>query len=296
MKIEALNLLILEDNHDDADLAVKQLEREGLTVKWTRVQTEKTFQKGLEENPDLILADYIVPSFGGIDALKIKGKVAPDIPLIMVSGKIGEEVAVECMKFGAADYVLKDKLFRLGTVVKRALEEAEVYRARREAEEALHESEERYRSLYESSKDGIGFYDMQGNFLNANRALLDMVGYTEEEIKKLSYQQLTPKKWHDMEADIVKDQIVIRGYSDEYEKELIAKDGRVFPATIRVWLIEDKQGRPTGMWAMVRDITDRKKTEDKLKHYQEHLEKLVEERTAKLKGTLKDLKKEVRET
>ncbi|GAI35213.1 unnamed protein product, partial [marine sediment metagenome] len=179
MKKKPLNLLILEDNPDDAELVVKQLEREGFTVEWRRVGTENAFREGLEKNPDLILADYIVPSFGGIDALKIKEKVAPDIPLIMVSGKIGEEIAVECVKFGATDYVLKDKLFRLGTVVKRAFEEVEVYRAQRDTEEALRESEERYRSLYESSRDGIGSSDVQGNFLNSNRALLDMVGYTE---------------------------------------------------------------------------------------------------------------------
>ena len=147
MKKKPLNLLILEDNPDDAELVVKQLEREGFTVEWRRVETENAFQEGLKKNPDLILADYIVPSFGGIDALKIKEKVAPDIPLIMVSGKIGEEIAVECVKFGATDYVLKDKLFRLGTVVKRAFEEVEVYRARKKAKEKLKEYQEHLEEL-----------------------------------------------------------------------------------------------------------------------------------------------------
>ena len=111
-----LHILILQDNPNDAELAVRQLEREGFSVKWTRVETEKAFREGLEGNPDLILADYVVRSFMGIDALSMKMGEAPDIPLIIFSGGIGEETAVECMKLGAADYVLKDKLFRLGTV------------------------------------------------------------------------------------------------------------------------------------------------------------------------------------
>ncbi len=150
MKKQLLDLLILEDNPNDAELAVRQLEREGFSVKWTRVETEKAFQEGLKGNPDLILADYVVPSFGGIDALSMKMGRAPDIPLIMVLGKIGEEVAVKCVKLGAVDYVLKDKLFRLGAAVNRALEEARVYRERGQAEQALRK---RTRDLDERIKE-----------------------------------------------------------------------------------------------------------------------------------------------
>jgi len=140
------------------------------------------------------------------------------------------------------------------------------------AEESLRESEEKYRNLYESSKDGIAFSDMQGNLLDANQAFLDMLGYTIEEYKKLTYQQLTPKKWHKMEADILKNHTMARGYSDEYKKEYIKKDGTVFPATIRIWLIKDKQGKPIGMWAIIRDIAERKQVEEKIKQYQQILE------------------------
>jgi len=95
------NLLILEDNPDDAEFAVKELEREGFTVEWSRVDTEKAFRKALEKKPDLILADYFVPSFSGTDALKMQQEIVPEIPLIIVSGKIGEDTAVECVKSGA---------------------------------------------------------------------------------------------------------------------------------------------------------------------------------------------------
>jgi PAS domain S-box-containing protein len=106
--------------------------------------------------------------------------------------------------------------------------------------------------------------NMQGNILECNQAYADMLGYTKKEIKKLTYKQLTPEKWHKMEADIVANKITKTGYSDLYEKEYIRKDGRVFPIDIRVWLIKDKSGNPTGMWAIVRDISERRKTEDAL--------------------------------
>ena len=136
---------------------------------------------------------------------------------------------------------------------------------RKRIELALQMSEEKYRSLYESSKDGIAFADMQGRVIDANQAYLGMLGYMRKEVVRLTYQQLTPEKWHDTEADIVKNQVVVRGYSDEYEKELVKKDGTVFPITIRAWLIRDEQGKPAGMWAIVRDITERKRMEERLR-------------------------------
>jgi two-component system sensor kinase len=135
MEKKPLHLLILEDNPDDAELAVKELEWKGFTLEWSRVDTEKAFREAIEKKIDLILADNKVPSFNGLAALKIQQEIAPDIPLIIYSGTIGEEFAVECMKFGATDYVLKDRPFRLGPAVKRALEEAEEHRARKRAEE-----------------------------------------------------------------------------------------------------------------------------------------------------------------
>ena len=132
-----LHLLILEDNPDDAELAVKELEREGFDVEWIRVDTERGFREVLTKKPDLILVDYAVPSFGGLDALKIHRQLKLDVPLIVFSGTIGEEVAVECVKSGATDYVLKDNISRLSFVVKRALDEIKIYRKNKYIEEEL---------------------------------------------------------------------------------------------------------------------------------------------------------------
>ena len=131
------------------------------------------------------------------------------------------------------------------------------------AEEEILESERKYRELYETVRDGIVATDLEGNILECNRAYLDMVGYSAAEIRKKKYQNLTPKKWHKMEAEIVANQIKARGYSDEYEKEYIKKDGTVFPVSVMVWLKKDREGKPIGMWKIVRDITDLKQTEER---------------------------------
>ncbi|MDD5015321.1 MAG: GAF domain-containing protein [Atribacterota bacterium] len=132
-----LHLLVLEDNAADAELAVRELEKEGFVVEWSLVETEKAFREALNQRPEVILADYSLPSFDGLSALKIKQVASSAIPLIIVSGSIGEEFAIECIKAGATDYVLKDKLFRLGPVIKRALKEAEEYRERKQTEEKV---------------------------------------------------------------------------------------------------------------------------------------------------------------
>jgi len=137
MDKETLKILIIEDNPYDAELEVKELESKGFILDWKRVETQKDFKKALKEKPDLILADYKLPSFSGPEALKIQQELAPNIPLIIITGTVGEEKVVECMKAGAKDYVLKDKLSRLVPVVKRALKEAEERRELIRSEEAL---------------------------------------------------------------------------------------------------------------------------------------------------------------
>ena len=134
----------------------------------------------------------------------------------------------------------------------------------------LRKSEEKYRTLFDSSKDGIIFTNMEGKILDCNRAYLDMLRYTIEEIKEFTYQQLTPEKWHEMEADIITNQFIARGYSDEYEKEYIKSDGTIFPISIKGWTIKDEKGKPIGMWGFIRNVSERKKAEQKLKETEEN--------------------------
>jgi PAS domain S-box-containing protein len=138
MPDDPLHILMLEDVATDAELIERELEREGLAFDARRVTTRDAFEQALDAfDPDLVLADYSLPSFDGMAALELATEKRPHVPVVFVSGAIGEERAIETLKQGATDYVLKDQLSRLGPAVRRALREAEERRARREAEAAL---------------------------------------------------------------------------------------------------------------------------------------------------------------
>jgi len=136
---------------------------------------------------------------------------------------------------------------------------------RKTAEETLRASEKRYRELIEGSRDGYALVSLDGRIVESNSAFRKMLGYSERELAKKTYQDLTPLKWHDTEAGILREQVFTRGYSDLYEKEYIKKDGTVFPVELRTYLRKSGTGDPVGMWAFVRDVSRRKIAEESLK-------------------------------
>ncbi len=140
--------------------------------------------------------------------------------------------------------------------------------------EALGEAVQKHDELYDNLRDGAVTVDMNGRIIECNKAFRNMLGYTMEEIFKLTYNDITPEKWHAFEAGIVEQQVLTRGFSDNYEKEYRRKDGSIFPVELRTYLIKDRDGAPSGMWAFVRDITERKRSEDLLQESQQML-KLV---------------------
>ncbi len=150
------------------------------------------------------------------------------------------------------------------------------------ANEALRVSEARYRRLHETMSDAFVSVDMQGRILECNRAYQEMTGHTAEELKRLNYQDLTPEKWHAIEARIVAEQILPKGYSQIYEKEYRRKDGRIFPVEVHRLLLKDNAGQPAAMWAIIRDITERKRAEYEIRKLNQDLEQRVKERTAEL--------------
>lgn len=161
----------------------------------------------------------------------------------------------------------------------------------RRAEDRIKESEKKYRELYEGSHDGFVIVDMEGHIKEFNRTYAEMLGYSEDELMRLTYIDLTPKKWHPMEAKIVEEQILQRGYSNLYEKEYIKKDGTIFPISLRTYLIRNPNGNPSGMWAFVRDITEHKRMEEELRKSRDDLEIRFRERTAELAKTNELLEK-----
>lgn len=140
------------------------------------------------------------------------------------------------------------------------------------AEQAIRESEKRYRSLFDTSIDGICFISLDGVIEEANAAFLDIVGYMADEIIGMTSEEITPHEWHATDREISEQQILARGYCESYRKEFLRKDGRRVPISIRAWLVKDETGCPLRIMAMVRDVTEFKKIESEREQLQRGLQ------------------------
>ena len=145
-------------------------------------------------------------------------------------------------------------------------------RARRE----LKDSEARYRDLHEFSRDGCAATDLGGRIVESNTAFREMLGYSRGELKRLTYEDLTVSKWHASEAKIISNQVLTRGYSDLFEKELIRKDGTAVPVELRIYSRTDADGKPAGMWAIIRDVTERHRAEEQLRRAEEQFKVMTD--------------------
>ncbi len=177
---QRLRVLLVEDNPHDAELLLRELRRAGFDPVWQRVDSEQAYLDSLSPDIEIILSDYSMPQFDGLRALKLMQEHGLEIPFIVVSGAIGEEVAVEAMRSGASDYLMKGNLAKLGPTIERELNEAENRRARRRAEAALRESEDRHRDLIEHSHDLICTHDLSGRILSVNQTAAELLGYEQE--------------------------------------------------------------------------------------------------------------------
>src|SRR5215472_6248177 len=155
-----LHVLILEDRPDDAELMVDSLHEAGFAPVWQRVETESDYLAHLHARLDVILADYTLPQFDALRALHHLQERGLDIPFIVITGGF-EDMAVECQTQGAADYLLKDRLARLGQTVQRALHEKTLREEQRQAVAALRDSEEHYRRLFEANPHAMWVYDQE---------------------------------------------------------------------------------------------------------------------------------------
>ena len=173
-----LRVLVVEDRTEDAELAIRELRRAELNCETRRVDKADAFRRALGEfRPDIVLADYTVPGFGGMAALEILKAEAPAIPLIIVTGSMDEETAAECIKSGAADYVLKTNLIRLGPAISGALAYAQSQADKQVAESALRISERRFRALVEESWDAVALFAGDGTILYGSPATTRLLGY-----------------------------------------------------------------------------------------------------------------------
>jgi PAS domain S-box-containing protein len=259
-----LRVLIVEDSEDDTLLVVREFKQAGYEVSFERVQTEAAMEDALsKEKWDIVISDYVLPDFSGLAALRLLQRKGIDLPFIIVSGKISEDAAVEAIKAGAHDYLMKNNLKRLAVAVEQEMREAESRRKLKKAEEALRESEEKFRIIFDHANDGILLADAETKqFYTGNNTACQMLGYSLDEVNKLGVTDIHPKE----ELPYVLGQFerqVRREIALAEDLPVKRKDGSVFYADVNTSLVT-LSGKPY-LLGVFRDITGRKKAEDELR-------------------------------
>ena len=267
-----LKVLILEDSIHDFELIREQLSDAGYKLDITHVENEVKFKTSLLENSyDIILSDFQLPGFNAFGALQISNEICPEIPFICVSGSIGEETAIELLKLGAIDYVLKDKPERLPFAIKRALEEAKEKVAHQEAVKALQKSEEKYRFMFNNNPQPNWIYDLDTlSFLEVNEAAIQHYGYSRNEFLSMTLKDIRPVE--DVPSLLEDVNRTRKPFNNSGEWRHIKKNGVIIFVEIisHTVIFNGRDARHV----LVHDITDRKLAEDALKQAKNELVQL----------------------
>lgn len=265
-----LHILHLEDSRADAELVRAALVREGLDAEWVRVASENAYVAALDKGGlSLILSDYKLPGFDGMAALRIAREKAPDIPFIFVSGQLPEDTAIEALRSGATDYVFKNRLTRLGPVVRRALEEAQALAQRRQYEQVR----SHLAAIVESSDDAICSHAPDGTVLSWNASAERMFGYSAAEMIGQNISVIEPPDFaHESRRHT---EALLRGEpTPTFETVRLAKDGHPVRVQISVSPIRGEARNVVAVAAIIRDITGRLRMEQALRDYTEQLRRL----------------------
>ena len=269
-----LRILHLEDDPADRELIRETLGTEGIALELVQVDTMEEFQKQLaQESVALVLSDFSLPSFDGLSALELAQKQRPNLPFIFVSGTMGEEAAIESLRRGATDYVLKQRLSRLGPAVRRALEDVAMRRKRLEAAEAAANRQRFLNAMLESLDAGIVACDAAGVLTMFNRAAREIVGLAEAAIPPEQwaeyYNLYHPDGKRLLEKEAVPLYRALRGERVRDVEVLIRRrDGRARMILVSGQPILGVHGQSLGAVIALHDITDRKLLENQLRQSQ----------------------------
>ena len=273
---DVLRVLIVEDSEDDTKLLLRQLRKGGYNPKWIIVETAEALKSALDnEQWDIILCDYKMPNFNAIEALKLVQKNNIDIPFIIVSGAIEEDTAVEAMKSGAHDFILKHNLAKLVVAVQREIREAKNRQENRNVQEMLAVSEENFRNLLEDSPMGVRIVSSDGETIYANRELLNMYNYDSiEELKSTPHEKRYTKESL-AEREIRKEKRK-RGklVPSNYEIDIVRKNGEI--RNLEVFHRQVLWNGQLQYQALYNDITKRKRAEINLRNSEERYRLVVE--------------------
>jgi len=263
-----LRVLLVEDSEDDAHLELLELRRGGYDAVSRRVDTRKQLIEALADGPwDVVLCDHGLPAFSSREALQVLRDRALDVPLIIVSGQIGEDAAIEALKSGATDYVLKGNLRRLGAAVPAALREAEERARRRRAEQELRREESRRLSMVENALYGMCRCSAEGRLLTVNPALAAMLGYEKEGdllgIDLGGTVLVDPAEWGRLAADCLRS-----GRLDRVESRWRQRDGKVIRVRLSATVSQAPEEGPAALDAIVEDVTRLRQLEEQYLHSQ----------------------------
>ena len=251
-----LRILHLEDNPADAQLLQAMLKSQGVVCTIKPVETRQAFEAALEQEPlDLIISDFTLPTFDGVSALILTRQRKPELPFIFLSGTLGEEAAVESLRHGATDYILKDRMSRLAASVQRAMQEARARAERRRAEEKIREQA----ALLDKARDAICVTDMEQRILYWNKGAERMFGWTPQESVGQNVSALLFRRNDKRPLEALKQ--LIR--SEEWQGELnkVGKDGQNLIVESHWTLLRDETDQPKSILVIDTDITEKKRIE-----------------------------------
>lgn len=273
-----LRILVLEDVAADVLLIDRELRLGGVTFELKRVETREEFVHEVDRNsPDLILSDHGLPGFDGFTALAVARERCPETPFIFVTGSMGEELAIDSLRSGATDYVLKTRMSNLVPAIHRALRHAEERRKRRQAERELRESEERFRLLVSGVKDyAIFMLDTEGRISSWNAGAELVLGYGVAEV----FGQHFSRFYAPAERDAGKPQRDLeKATADgrcEDEGWRLRKGDEAFWAHVDIRALRDDDGRLRGFTQVTRDVTERRRSQEALRKSEERYRRLVD--------------------
>ncbi|HUS28255.1 MAG TPA: response regulator [Kofleriaceae bacterium] len=259
-----MRLLVVEDSDDDYEILLRELKRGGVSVDATRVASAGELTRALEQSWDLMVTDWMLPSFGGLQALEMVAARKVDLPCIVISGTPNEEAAVEALRAGALDFLSKDKPLRFVPAIERAMREAEERRARLEAEKELRFSEQRFRAAFDYAPEAIITYDFAlGRIVDVNERVMKLFGYTREQFHAMPVGGLSPPVQPDgrPSAEIAAANLE-RARRGPISNEWMCRDadGNDFPTEV-IWSMLPTSGEPLLRISIV-DLRERKRAEE----------------------------------
>jgi PAS domain S-box-containing protein len=254
-----LNLLLVEDNPADAELCLHLLYKSQFEVRCDVVKTAEEFIDRLRATTyDIILSDYALGDWTGMDAFDLLRRGGSDIPFILVTAALGEQKAIECVGLGVTDYVMKDRLDRLPAAISKALEEKGLRDERRRTEQSLRESEAKFRALAEAIPTAV-FIEQGTQCRYVNHAAVCITGYSREELLSMNFWSLIPPSARKALTERAANRTDEDQSAGRYETRIITKDGQVRWLDVTVGALQ-LEGKLAALIAAL-DITDRKAPE-----------------------------------